>query len=86
MEDRDRSAGIYYVRYNDPSKQDADKGWLSSLAFWSDEKDVDKVNRYQVKVAGGTDRTVVTVADDKGQNSETPTATRILTLLKEQIR
>ncbi len=30
VEDRDRSAGIYYVRYNDPSKQDADKGWLSS--------------------------------------------------------
>ena len=86
VEDRDRSAGLYYVRYNDPSKQDADKGWLSGLAFWSDDKDVDKVNRYQVRVQGSDDRTVVTVADENGQRSESPTATRILTLLKEQIR
>ena len=86
VEDRDRSRGIYYVRYNDPSKQDADKGWLSSLAFWSDDKDVDKVNRYQVQVRSSEDQTVVTVADEKGQRSESATATRILTLLKEQIR
>ena len=86
VEDRNRSAGIYYVRYNDPSKEDADKGWLSGLAFWSDDKDVDKVNRYQVRVQGTEGRTVVTVADENGQRSESPTATRILTLLKEQIR
>jgi outer membrane protein assembly factor BamC len=86
VEDRDRSAGIYYVRYNDPSVQDADEGWLSGLAFWSDDKDVDKVNRYQVQVGQSADRTVVTVADENGQLSSSPTATRILTLLKEQIR
>jgi len=86
VEDRNRSEGIYYVRYNDPSQEEADKGWLSSLAFWSDDKKVDKVNRYQVRVSSLDDRTVVYVADDKGQRSESPTATRILTLLKEQIR
>ena len=86
VEDRDRSKGVYYVRYNDPSKQDADKGWLSGLAFWSDDKNVDKVNRYQVKVGSAAERTVVTVTDENGQQSESPTALRILTLLKEQIR
>ena len=86
VEDRDRSAGIYYVRYNDPSQEDADKSWLSGLAFWSDDKKVDKVNRYQVRVGSSGDRTVVRVADEKGQISESPTASRILTLLKEQIR
>lgn len=86
VEDRDRSAGIYYVRYNDPSKQDADKGWLSKLAFWSDDKELDKVNRYQVKVVSEADQTVVSVADEKGQADKSPTALRILTLLKEQIR
>ena len=86
VEDRNRSEGIYYVRYNDPSQEEADKGWLSGLAFWSDDKKVDKVNRYQVRVSSLDDRTVVYVADDKGQRSESPTATRILTLLKEQIR
>ncbi len=85
VEDRDRSAGIYYVRYNDPSRQDADKGWLSSLAFWRDD-DIDKVSRYQVKVAGEPGLTTVTVADEQGQPDGSVTALRILTLLKEQIR
>lgn len=86
VEDRDRSKGIYYVRYNDPAKEDVDTGLLSKLAFWSDDKDVDKVNRYQVNVGSGGDRTVVTVADDNSQRDDSPTAVRILTLLQEQIR
>ena len=86
VEDRDRSAGTYYVRYNDPAKQDADKGWLSKLAFWSDDSDIDKVSRYQVKVQGQADQTVVMVANDQGKLEQSPTAIRILTLLQEQIR
>lgn len=85
VEDRDRSSGIYYVRYNDPAKQDADTGWLSKLAFWSDD-DVDKINRYQVKVGTREDQTLVIVADEQGQRDNSPTAIRILTLLQEQIR
>jgi outer membrane protein assembly factor BamC len=85
VEDRDRSAGTYYVRYNDPSVQDADKGWLSSLKFWGDEE-VDKVNRYQVKVSAGDGNTVVKVANEQGQDDGSATAVRILTLLQEQIR
>ena len=86
VEDRDRSAGIYYVRYNDPSKEDADESWLSSLAFWRSDADVDKINRYQVKVASEPGLTVVSVANEQGQPDSSPTALRILTLLKEQIR
>ena len=86
VEDRDRSSGIYYVRYNDPSKQDVDKGWLSSLAFWSDDGDIDTINRYQVKVGTRNQQTVVQVADEQGQRDNSPTAIRILTLLQEQIR
>ena len=86
VEDRDRSAGIYYVRYNDPSRQDADGGWLSNLAFWSDDDDVDKVNRYQVRVASAPGLTVVGVASEAGEPDRSPTAVRILTLLQEQVR
>lgn len=86
VEDRDRSQGIYYVRYNDPSKEEADEGWLSKLAFWSDDKDVDKINRYQVKVNSDDAQTSVTVNNEQGQRDGSPTAVRILTLLKEQIR
>ncbi|MCG6967404.1 MAG: outer membrane protein assembly factor BamC [Chromatiaceae bacterium] len=86
VEDRDRSAGIYYVRYHDPAQEDAEKGWLSKLAFWSEDKNIDKVNRYQVRVAAKAQQTVVSVADEQGVADSSPTAIRILTLLQEQIR
>jgi outer membrane protein assembly factor BamC len=85
VEDRDRSAGVYYVRYNDPSRENAEQGWLSSLAFWSDD-DVDKVNRYQVRVTSQPGMTVVGVANEAGEPDRSPTALRILTLLQEQVR
>ena len=85
VEDRDRSAGIYYVRYNDPTREDTDEGFFSGLAFWADD-DVDTVNRYQVRVGTGGDMTVVRVANEQGEPDISPTAVRILTLLQEQIR
>jgi outer membrane protein assembly factor BamC len=86
VEDRDRSAGVYYVRYNDPTEDQQEEGWLSRLKFWGGDDDIDKVNRYQVSVRGSDDRTVVTVADEQGRADSSPTALRILTLLQEQIR
>jgi outer membrane protein assembly factor BamC len=86
VEDRDRSAGIYYVRYNDPTREEEDGGWLSRLKFWGSDEDVDRVNRYQVKVGGDARGTVVAVANEQGQPDNSPTAVRILTLLHEQIR
>jgi outer membrane protein assembly factor BamC len=86
VEDRDRSSGIYYVRYNDPAAAAKDEGWLSKLAFWSDNSNVDKKNRYQVKVSAIDVGSEVTVQDEQGNRLNTPTANRILTLLHEQLR
>jgi outer membrane protein assembly factor BamC len=86
VEDRDRSAGIYYVRYNDPTREEDEGGWLSRLKFWGSDDDVDRVSRYQVKVGGDARGTVVAVANEQGQPDSSPTAVRILTLLHEQIR
>jgi outer membrane protein assembly factor BamC len=86
VEDRDRTAGIYYVRYQDPGADVKDEGWLSKLAFWSDDQGVDKVARYRVKVSTGARGSEVTVLDDQGQPQNTKTAERILTLIHEQIR
>jgi outer membrane protein assembly factor BamC len=85
VEDRDRSSGIYYVRYNDPSRETDDKGWLSNLAFWSDD-DIDTVNRYQVRVGSSGDMTIVRVANEQGEPDSSLTAVRILTLLQEEVR
>jgi len=87
VEDRDRSRGVYYVRYNDPMKDVDEPGLLDKLAFWSTEdKNIDKENQYMVglKEAGASTQLVVMNQAGKRDNSET--ALRILTLLHEQIR
>jgi outer membrane protein assembly factor BamC len=86
VEDRDRTGGIYYVRYNDPAAEAKEEGWLSKLAFWSSDDDIDKQNRYRVRVDSRGAGTEVTVQDEQGQRVDTPTAQRILTLLHEQLR
>ncbi|HEB96195.1 MAG TPA: outer membrane protein assembly factor BamC [Sedimenticola thiotaurini] len=87
VEDRDREAGVYFVRYYDPIANQKEEGFLDKLAFWSsDESPVDKEAQYQVRLEPDGDRTRVTVADEQGRRLNTETAQRILTLLHEQIR
>lgn len=88
VEDRDRSSGLYFVRYRDPMVDDTkDKGFLSKLAFWKSDTDVDKQGRYQVRVRETSSGvTTVDVLGQNGAEDRSPTAVRILTLLHEQIR
>jgi outer membrane protein assembly factor BamC len=85
VEDRDRTQGVYYVRYDDPSKGQEKEGWASKLAFWRSDE-VDTVTQYQVKLTGEGNRTRVVVRDRVGRPDNSPTADRILSLLSEQIR
>ncbi len=87
VEDRDRARGVYYVRYNDPMKEAKKKGWLSKLAFWSDDDaNVDKINQYQVKLDSSGDTTQLVVLNEQGSRENSDTARRILTLLHEQLK
>ena len=87
VEDRNRSQGVYFVRYNDPVAGVQDEGLLAKLAFWRDsDRDIDKENQYQVKLDGRADVTEVVVLDENGERKNTETAERILTLLHEQIQ
>ncbi|MCW8962297.1 MAG: outer membrane protein assembly factor BamC [Gammaproteobacteria bacterium] len=87
VEDRDRSKGIYYVRYSDPLKdmQSEEKGLLSSLVFWGDD-DKPSEEEYQVALSGDEASTQITVQDKNGQRDKSKTSGRILTLLYEQIK
>ena len=87
VEDRDRSNGIYYVRYSDPLKDvnSDDKGILSSLIFWG-SSDEPSEELYQVTLVGDEASTQIIVMDKNGQRDKTNTAQRILTLLYEQIK
>ncbi len=63
--DRDRSKGLYFVRYSNPDVDPKQKGFLDKLAFWkSDEKE--KAEQYRVVVTQADPASVVTVEDPQG--------------------
>lgn len=89
VEDRDRSSGVYYVRYVDP-EADAEgkekKGWFSSLAFWRSNDSKKPNDRYQVKVADTGASSQVSLMNKDGAADKSETANKILNLLYEQLR
>lgn len=85
--DRDRSRGVYFVRFADPDTPGLkkDSGFLSKLMFWkSDEKD--KPEQYQIVVAETAQTSVVSVQNPSGAPDRTPASERILSLLKDQLK
>jgi outer membrane protein assembly factor BamC len=85
VQDRDRSTGTYYVKYNDPLGEQQEKGILSKLAFWSSDDDKG-VDEYRIELQAEGPDTHVIVRNSQGERDSTSTAKRILTLLEEQLR
>ena len=86
VEDRDRSRGIYFVRYKDPLKDDGKKkGFFSKLAFWRSDTPM-SAEQFQIHLEDRGARTEVTVLNKDGAQDTSPTGQRILTLLQEQLR
>jgi outer membrane protein assembly factor BamC len=87
--DRDRSSGLYYVRYADPdadmSKKDKEKSWLAKLQFWKSD-DKDKPEQYRIKVAEQSPQSVVSVQDTAGNPEKSQAGDKILALLQEQLK
>ena len=89
VEDRDRSRGLYFVRYVDPDKDNASKkqdGWLSKLNFWSAEKPVDTRGQYRIFLDTSGSNTSVQVLTNEGGVDRSETARRILGLLQKELR
>jgi outer membrane protein assembly factor BamC len=90
VEDRDRSQGIYYVRYVDPEvdvkKKDED-GLLSKLAFWrSDAKPAPTGSQYRIYVNGPDATSTVKVLTREGGTDTSASARKILGLLFQQLK
>jgi len=85
VEDRDRVAGTYFVRYADPEASKK-KGFLDKLAFWRSDDSKAAALKYQVQVkeSGGTTNVSVRMEDGKPARNET--GNRIATLLYEQLK
>lgn len=89
VEDRDRSKGLYFVRYADPDvdTKKEDKGFLSKLAFWkSSDSAKAKPEQYRIVVKDAQAGAEVRVLSKDGGPDKSETATRILNLLYEQLK
>ena len=88
VEDRDRSKGLYYVRYVDVDAADKGKseGFWSKMAFWRSDSGTKKDAQYRISVAGATQGSEVKVLDAQGTKSNSPTAGRILALLQQELK
>ena len=87
--DRDRSTGIYFVRYADPdsdmTRKDRSESWLAKLMFWkTDEKD--KPEQYRIKIVEAAPTSVVSVQDPNGAPDKTQNSEKILALLQDQLK
>ena len=86
VEDRDRDAGTYFVRYSDPlSGQNKESGFLDKLAFWSSDEEVPK-EQFRIRLFAAGEETRVIVYNSAGQRDTSSSAKRILSLLEEQLR
>jgi len=87
VEDRNRSEGVFYVRYDDPQRsQPKKKGVLSRMAFWKRGDKISQVEQYQVRLSESGGETRVTVHDASGRPDTSATGERILALLYDQMR
>jgi len=90
VEDRDRTQGLYFVRYVDPDADNRTKsseGFLSRLAFWrSSDKPAAAGSEYRLRVQGLGDQARVSVLTREGGADNSDTAKRILGLLQQELR
>lgn len=93
VEDRDRSKGLFYVRYVDP-EADArsgkqDEGWLSKLLFWRGGKSDNPTEaaQYRIYIKGvGDTASTVQVLTREGGVDRSETSKKILGLLYDQLK
>jgi outer membrane protein assembly factor BamC len=88
VEDRDRSKGLYFVRYVDPdadNKTAQSKGFFAKFnLFSSSKKPPTEQLRIEVKDAEGVSQ--INVLNKDGNQEKSDTASRILSLLYEQLK
>ena len=87
VEDRDRSRGLYYVRYIDTDKVNSgkDDSFFGTLKFWGDDEASDQ-NEYLVSLVGKQSTTQIVILDTDGKREYGETADRILGLLHDQLK
>jgi outer membrane protein assembly factor BamC len=85
VEDRDRSRGIYFVRYVNPKELGDGRSWFGRTFGKSNDSDK-KAKLYRVVVqARGDNQIVILVQDSEGKPENTTTGNQLLTTLDRQL-
>lgn len=83
IEDRDRAAGLFYLRYADPEKAGQEEPNFFQRLFGA--KGSTPV-RYRVSVKTEGDKSIVRILDERGQTIADDNAKRILSLLMDDLK
>jgi len=85
VEDRNRSNGVYYVRYVNAKDVGDKKGFFSNLFSSKDDSKL-QAKKYQVVIKSTGDNSAnVYVQDADGKPENTPAGIQLLTLLNDQL-
>ena len=84
VEDRDRSQGLYFVRYVEPVINAKEPGFFSKL--FGASKTEASTERYRVAVRSAENKTTVSVLDNQGRPDASAAAQRIAKLLAEDLK
>jgi outer membrane protein assembly factor BamC len=92
VEDRDRSQGVYFVRYIDPeveAKNSSGQGWFARTFKFGDSRPT-SAQQYRIRVQAQGEASMVGVQLRDGQppraENDRQTASKILALLREQLQ
>ena len=87
VEDRDRSGGLYFVRYVDPAQAGKEEpGFFSRMFSGSGKSGSQTPARYRIAVKASGDRTTVSVLDAQGAPESSEIGKRIVALLVEDLK
>ncbi len=84
VEDRDRTQGLFYLRYADPTQAGKDEPNFFQKLFGA--KETGAAGRYRVKVLSTDSRSTVMVLDNTGKQVTDENAKRILGMLMGDLR
>ena len=85
VEDRDRSNGVYFVRFVNPKDLSNQAGFWDKLFSRKSDDDMKKAKRYRVIVKEAAGAVTVVVQDEKGVPEVGEAAVQLLTLLDQQM-
>ena len=86
VEDRDRSKGLYFVRYVDPKEINKDQPGFLSRLFSKEKSSGPDVDKYRIAVQAEGERSTASVLNAEGQAAAGPIAKRILELLAQDLK